>query len=353
LPNLKTFPAMKTQPNLNRQVNYNKMNKNVVTFLLILFCSIQSNLSFSQVKSSAYIDSNESVNDFLILNDSIKKEYMRFANQLLIENTILKVGVVSLNYQIDKTRDNTIFYKPNDLYVIGDSSLSSENYYKLLGLIAWEKDFVDFIPEHPNLSKKEYDLFSFQYLDTLRNVTFEIDGIVYDNVMFINKRKYCLYKNKFSEFNQANYISQLDSIVDTLSVIYPIKITNYHLFGVNAYELSFKDYLKENGYYLTFELAPRDIVFTKKTSRNSIIDVNEYSPLNYCTCDNYDVTLLFESANYKEGDEGFKKYVNKYEDPMDISYQINYLLIRLEDLRIIQHGIESAMKMEYSKYATH
>lgn len=333
------------------------MKKNIkilLSFLLIMFCTIYSNRSFSQEEISAYIDSDENVNYSLVLNDSIKKEYSRFANQLLIENTIFKVGVVSLNYQIDKTRGNTIFYKPNDLYVIGDSSLSSENYLNLLDLIAWKKDFVEFIPEHPNLSKKEYDLFSFQYLDTLSNVTFEIDGIVYDHTMFINKRKYCLYKNKFSEFDYEQHISDLDSILDTLREIYPIKIKEYHLFGLNGYELSFKDYLKEFGYLITLEFAPRDFVFSKKTTRNSLMDVNEYSPLKYCNCDNYDLTILFTSASYYTGDDGrFKQYDDKYNDPMDISFQIDYLLIRLKDLRIIQHGIESAMKMEYSKHAMH
>jgi hypothetical protein len=95
------------------------------------------------------------------------------------------------------------------------------------------------------------------------------------------------------------------------------------------------------------------MVFTKKTTRNSLMDNNEYCLLKYCNCDNYDLTLLFESANYKAGDEGFKKYVNKYEDPMDISYQIDYLLIRLKDLRIIQHGIESAIEPGSSIYSTH
>src|SRR5574343_147564 len=149
---------MKIQLNLNRIYNHKKMKKNIkilLSFLLIMFCTIYSNRSFSQEEISAYIDSDENVNYSLVLNDSIKKEYSRFANQLLIENTIFKVGVVSLNYQIDKTRDNIIFYKPNDLYVIGDSSLSSENYLNLLDLIAWKKDFVEFIPEHPNLSINE------------------------------------------------------------------------------------------------------------------------------------------------------------------------------------------------------
>jgi hypothetical protein len=63
--------------------------------------------------------------------------------------------------------------------------------------------------------------------------------------------------------------------------------------------------------------------------------------------------MLFASVAYFNGGKGFKEYSENYDDPMDISFQIDYLLIRLEDLRIIQHGIESAMKMEFSSHAMH
>lgn len=320
----------------------NKVKSHLLIVLVIIY-TLQSNLSFSQ----------ESPNYSLIPTDSIQLEFEGFANQLLIENTIFKIGVVSLKYPIDESNEDEYNYQMHDLYLIGDSSIKHDEYLKFRDLISWKKKFYEFIPEHPALSKKEYDLFSFQYLDTISNVTYEIDGVVYDKIMFINKRKYCLYKNKFSEFDQERHISQLDSILKKLSEIYPIKIKEYHLFGLNGYELSFKNYLKEHYYSITLEFTPRDFVKSKKTTKNSLMDNNEYSPLKYCNCDNYDLTILFASGSYYTGGKGFKQYSEKYGEPMDISFQIDYLLIRLEDLKIIQHGIESAMKMEYSKDAMH
>lgn len=174
--------------------------------------------------------------------------------------------------------------------------------------------------------------FSFFYTsikDT--SLKFEVDGVTFENQIYINRDKYCLMKYGFSNHaqNYLNTVKQKNKVIDSISkwkraVIYDTSLSN-----LNVYTFKIKGYLPKSSYTLDIYLNPKIFIEGAKTSNNSLISRDAYAPLNKCDCEKVEPVILIMDPIDKE-----ERKRAKY----DISHSYPYMLIRISDLKIIEFG---------------
>ncbi len=304
--------------------------------LLIVFYTCQSSLAFSQEKS----------NYSLVLKDSIQKEFVGYAKQLEINGYTFKGGVMSHGASNNSTI--SLF----DLSFIGDtsiySSIPSDQLQNKLPILSTLNPYVE-----NNGKILAYEKFIINYSNGI--IDFDITAILYENKFLINKAEYCKMYHEISSKNQRN----IDSVMQHLLTIYPLKYYDTISWSddYKSYELRFKEYLPRETYNIEYEFVPEDDVEAKKTTMNAMLDHNELVPLSKCNCEDLDPVLLIfggeRTLNQKKVKLNQGNFRDKYNSPLDITYQIQYLMIRLTDYKIIQYGITSGVSPFYSKNAIH
>lgn len=304
------------------------------TILILLSVGVFSNLSAQVFIKQIALDSNR------------LEEFIGYAKQLEINGYIFKGGVMSKG----TSSNDTIFL--NDLALIGDTSTYSTIPPDILHIELTNLSILN--PYVENVVKiLDYEMFMFNYSNGI--IDFDVTAVLYENKYLINRVEYCKMFQEISPKNEKN----IDSVMQNLLTIYPLKYYETISWSDNykSYELRFKDYLPREKYNIEYGFVPEDDIKAKKTTMNAMLDLNELVPLSKCNCENLDPVLLIfggeRTLNQKKVKLNEGKSWDKYSSPLDITYQIQYLMIRLTDYKIIQYGVTSGVNPFYSKQAKH
>lgn len=169
---------------------------------------------------------------------------------------------------------------------------------------------------------------------TVNSLDFSIDGIVYDSTVYVNKRKYCTQKLGAKMIPSRFLESDYDSILNKLKEIYSFnyKWKNWGKSSLRLYSINIPNFSRKNIYFLSYEILPIYGSYTDynyKNSANSIVSNQDYVELNKCNCDDYELVLLIRSW-YTSPDKLTEKSYS--------SYSFDYLMVKMNDLRIIEKG---------------
>lgn len=303
--------------------------------ILILLCvGLFSDLSAQEFIKKNALDSNRI------------EEFVRYAKQLEINGYYFKGGVTSHG----TSNNSTIFI--NDISLFGDTSIYSSIPPNLLYTKFTELSALNPYVENSG-ENLDYEMFMFNYSNGI--IDFDITAVLYENKLLINRVEYCKMFKVISSKNEKN----IDSVMQHLLTIYPLKYYDKISWSddYKTYELRFKEYLPRETYEIEYGFVPEDDVEFKKTTMNAMLDRNELVPLSKCNCEKLDPVLLIyggeRTLNQKKDKLNEKTSSDKYNSPLDITYQIQYLMIRLTDYKIIQYGIASGISPFYSKYTTY
>lgn len=190
--------------------------------------------------------------------------------------------------------------------------------------------------------------FSFLYAllkDTLKR--YQVDGFIFNNITYVNKKKYCFLKAGIENVNHVHFSTtqKKNEILDSISTLYKLSILDSSMAFMNTYKIKMKHYFPESEYFISFELNPNYNLGVEesinKTNLNTLISENTYVPLSNCNCGNVDLVFLIKDWSGRSKSLSQFKREMKKKIQLDNSHTSNYAIIRLSDYKIIENGVFS------------